>query len=442
MTSDELTIFKSVLTNQLALYAWLFGPRIDAVRALESNAASVGDVIPVFWRASKTCKELAAMLIGAGYPFDAAEYAVAARALHDCETLRFFENEYRVLAAMLTPSGASLWREKRDGAGSVATHQIRDLFHVGRMTDRTIEILAESLPLIRVIEAEYDVAIEAVAEIESDKADRAAARWTRAQVAEDEAEVMGRAAMGGLRQLEQVAAEQLPQARDAVAQRRAAVPRRDLRDSDSDSESMDAGSDDSSDSESEDTAGVSREEEEDELEDGPADDLLTGLDDEPVEVRELIQRELEPQYEDAVHERARELRSAESMQKAAERQLRLLVDDMNGRYEIIDEDASVPRHLNPDLVVQAFRAWLNLTPSLAMSAALAQDSLAELWDAFEREYRHLGYGELSVVARHVLALPASEAHVERLNKILRRICRKAGPRLGARQKLARLIIAA
>ena len=89
--------------------------------------------------------------------------------------------------------------------------------------------------------------------------------------------------------------------------------------------------------------------------------------------------------------------------------------------------------------MQAFRAWLNLTPSLAMSEALAQDSLAELWDAFEREYRHLGYNQLADVARHVLALPASEAHVERLNKILRRICKKAGPMLGQTQKLARLI---
>jgi hypothetical protein len=48
---------------------------------------------------------------------------------------------------------------------------------------------------------------------------------------------------------------------------------------------------------------------------------------------------------------------------------------------------------------------------------------------------------LTVVAHHVLALPASEAHAERLNKILRRICRKGGPRLRPRQKLACLIVA-
>jgi hypothetical protein len=41
--------------------------------------------------------------------------------------------------------------------------------------------------------------------------------------------------------------------------------------------------------------------EEDALEDGPADDLLDGLDDMPVEVRERIQGEPEPQYEDGMH---------------------------------------------------------------------------------------------------------------------------------------------
>jgi hypothetical protein len=65
-----------------------------------------------------------------------------------------------------------------------------------------------------------------------------------------------------------------------------------------------------------------------------------------------------------------------------------------------------------------------------------------LWNAFELEYRHVGFDQLTMVAHHVLALPASEAHAERLNKILRRICRKAGPRLRLRQKLARLIVAA
>jgi hypothetical protein len=49
-----------------------------------------------------------------------------------------------------------------------------------------------------------------------------------------------------------------------------------------------------------------------------------------------------------------------------------------------------------------------------------------LWNGFELEYRHLGFGQWTVVAHHVLTLPASEPHAERMNKILRRICRKAG----------------
>jgi hypothetical protein len=115
---------------------------------------------------------------------------------------------------------------------------------------------------------------------------------------------------------------------------------------------------------------------------------------------------------------------------------------MNGRYEVLDADAEVTRHLDADVVVEAFRAWLNLTPNRVMSEALAWDSHAELWNAFGLEYRHLGFGQLTVVAHHVLALPASEARAERLNKILRRICRKAGSRLRPRQKLARLTVTA
>jgi hypothetical protein len=82
----------------------LVGPRIDAAQTLEPNSARVGDVIPTCWRASKKCKEFAACLIGAGCRFDSGECTAAARTLLDCETLRFLGNEYRVLAALLTPS--------------------------------------------------------------------------------------------------------------------------------------------------------------------------------------------------------------------------------------------------------------------------------------------------------------------------------------------------
>jgi hypothetical protein len=107
------------------------------------------------------------------------------------------------------------------------------------------------------------------------------------------------------------------------------------------------------------------------------------------------------------------------MQRAAERQLRLLVEDMNGCYEALGANAEVTRHLDADVVVEAFRAWLNLTQNRVLSEALASDSLAELWNAFELEYRHLGFGRLAVVAHHVLALPANEAHAEPLAKVLR-----------------------
>jgi hypothetical protein len=81
------------------------------------------------------------------------------------------------------------------------------------------------------------------------------------------------------------------------------------------------------------------------------------------------------------------------MQRAAERQLRLLVEDMNSRYEVLDADAEVTRHLVADVVIDEFRAWLNLTPNRVMREALAWDSLTELWNAFELECRHLSLGQ-------------------------------------------------
>jgi hypothetical protein len=43
------------------------------------------------------------------------------------------------------------------------------------------------------------------------------------------------------------------------------------------------------------------------------------------------------------------------MQRAAERLLRLLIEDVNGRYEVLDADAEVTRHLDADVVVEALR---------------------------------------------------------------------------------------
>jgi hypothetical protein len=57
------------------------------------------------------------------------------------------------------------------------------------------------------------------------------------------------------------------------------------------------------------------------------------------------------------------------------------------------------------------------------------------------QFRHLGFGQLTVVAHHVLALPASEAHAERLNKILPNLPQRRTA-LVPWQKLARLIVAA
>jgi hypothetical protein len=91
-------------------------------------------------------------------------------------------NEYRVLAALPTPAGLSLWREKRDGGeetgrGRTAT---RDLFRLGPRTVRTNEFLSDSHELAEVIAAEFDIVIDSVTEIEEGKAERARLRKERA----------------------------------------------------------------------------------------------------------------------------------------------------------------------------------------------------------------------------------------------------------------------
>jgi hypothetical protein len=180
---------------------------------------------------------------------------------------------------------------------------------------------------------------------------------------------------------------------------------------------------------------------EDKLEDEPADDLLAGLDDLPVEVHERIQDGLEPQYEDSNHARACALRSRAHMLEAAEGQLRLLVDDMNGRYQVVDADAEVTRCLNADVVIEAFRAWMaepHAEPrhERGSHAGLAGRAVGRIR---ARVWAPRG-GQMAIVACDVLALPASEAHAERLNKIPGSICRNAGPRLRARHSRKGVIL--
>ena len=61
-----------------------------------------------------------------------------------------------------SPADVSVWRDERDGRlGQTGEAQaVRDLFQIGRMTTKTIEILTESLPLMHVFEAVAPIKFE------------------------------------------------------------------------------------------------------------------------------------------------------------------------------------------------------------------------------------------------------------------------------------------
>jgi hypothetical protein len=63
-----------------------------------------------------------------------------------------------------------------------------------------------------------------------------------------------------------------------------------------------------------------------------------------------------------------------------------------------------------------------------------------LWTSRSANFSDSGVDQLGEVALHVLALPATQTHQERINKHLHRIIRACGARLGDETEYARLIL--
>ena len=162
----------------------------------------------------------------------------------------------------------------------------------------------------------------------------------------------------------------------------------------------------------------------------PDEDLLAHLEDEDVTVRETIQAQLLPERTEGDHERAKLLRSPEHMLQTAECVLEQIVDDLNARFDVIGKDEEQPHHLDFETVKRAFEAWLTQAHPAQLVAAMQQPLLRELWDCWARTYDY-GFAELSAVAMRLLAVPASEAHQERTNKVLREVWRTAGHAIGS-----------
>ena len=128
----------------------------------------------------------------------------------------------------------------------------------------------------------------------------------------------------------------------------------------------------------------------------------------------------------------------------ATRALRLYVKDLTTREEaraaLQGREGNVVL-LDVEVVVAAFEQFLNpWQPDevLNMMALPVRD----MWTSLAEMYSRSGFVQLAEVALRVLALPASQAHQERLNKHLRRIIHACGARLGDDTEYARLILSA
>ena len=128
------------------------------------------------------------------------------------------------------------------------------------------------------------------------------------------------------------------------------------------------------------------------------------------------------------------------MGQTAEVVLKQFVEDLNERFEVIDDEEEHPRHLDFETVKRAFGAWLTQAHPEPLVEAMQRPLLREIWDCWAATYRY-GLEQLSAVAMRLLAVPASEAHQERNNKVLREVYRTAGHALGPAQERARMLFA-
>jgi hypothetical protein len=153
---------------------------------------------------------------------------------------------------------------------------------------------------------------------------------------------------------------------------------------------------------------------------------------------------LEPDFADGVAEKAALYESAGWMKDVATRELRLYVADLNTRLEAraaLDGCEESIALLDVETVVAAFEAFLHpWQPDEVLN--LMALPVRDMWTSLAEKYSRSGFAQLAEVALRVLALPASQAHQERLNKHLRRITHACGARLGDETEYARLILSA
>jgi hypothetical protein len=93
------------------------------------------------------------------------------------------------------------------------------------------------------------------------------------------------------------------------------------------------------------------------------------------------------------------------------------------------------------VVLDCFNIWCLNAPCDEAITMFDGRSLDDTWTPFRLSYARQRGGQTAGLIKGLLALPASQAAIERAIKSLRRIWEKCGPRLGADIELARLLLA-
>jgi hypothetical protein len=119
------------------------------------------------------------------------------------------------------------------------------------------------------------------------------------------------------------------------------------------------------------------------------------------------------------------------------------IDDLNTREMTLNGMGQGPAHelLDAKIVIAAFEQFLNPIQSDEFLDLMALP-VRDLWTGLGAKFGRSGFDRLAEVALPVLALPATQAHQERLNKHLRRIIRACGTQLADQTGFPRLILSA
>jgi hypothetical protein len=416
---------------RLPQYLAEVSPRIDATTCLESNHASVADVLSALRLAHLDSKSRVTRT-AAVYPevVDAVNSLRHVKLLRDCETLRFcYENGgfTRILASFGSGMGRYHWKlrdvkERRRVNPAVRCSTVeeqrgppkRTPFHASDLTERVTETLVKNREIVEEILTTTNLsAAETLigparpgVDVPGDPPPNAGELMQR-EVAE--------LSPAGLAEFERRLAAVRARLAPIVAGRGVAV---------------DGGEFDAADDEFE--------HENLDLEDGvrrpttTTQELATQLEAEEV---------MRPDGDERDIPAVKAIRSASCQKRIAVRELRVLVAEYNDRAREIALSRGMPvaDPYDEEVVVGCFEIYLSEALCASVRAKFDNESLEALWDEFAAAYAAQGGSQLADIMKRILSLPASEAQEERTIKYMRALHRKCGSGLSAATELSRLL---